>query len=99
MDDRLDSVVGEIPLQLVAMFGPDAEDVEYVRVPVSHLRQDYLRVLDVLDVVLSDLPAPQVVLVNISELHVEHRSLYLVQPAVAALILEHVFAGRAVVGK
>ena len=48
VDDGLDSILDEVFLQLVAMLGPDAEDVEHVRVPVSHLRQYYLRVLDVL---------------------------------------------------
>ena len=99
MDDGLDSILDEVFLQLVAMLGPDAEDVEHVRVPVSHLRQYYLRVLDVLDVVLRDLSAPQVVLIQILEFYVEHGCLYLVQPAVAALVFEHVFAGRAVVGE
>ena len=99
VDDGLDSILGEVFLQFVAMLSPDAEDVEHVRVPVSHLRQYYLGILDVLDVVLSDLPAFQVVLVKISELHIEHRSLYLVQPAVAALVFENVLSGRAVVGE
>lgn len=99
VDYRLDSVVVKVLLQFIAVSCPDAEDVEHVRVPVRHLRQDDVRVLDILDVVLRDLPAPEVVLVQMLQLHVQHRRLYLVKPAVAPPVLEHVLAGRAVVGK
>ena len=64
VDDGLDSILGEVFLHFVAMFGPDAEDVEHVCIPVRHLRQYYVGVLDVLDIVLRNLSAPQVVLVK-----------------------------------
>ena len=99
MDYGLDSVLRQIFLQFIAMPAADGEDMKHMRVPVFHLGEDDFRILDVLDIISGHLPALEIVLVEMLQLHVQNCCLNLVKPAVAAFIFEHVFAGGAIVRK
>lgn len=99
MDKGLDATGSKVLLQLVTAVREYREEVVNVVLVAQACGQRDVRIMDVVIIIMCNLLAHVVALVEMAELHVEHGSLNAVQPAVPAHILEDILPCGAIVGK
>ena len=91
VDEGLNTIFGQIPLQLVPISATDREDMEYVCVGVRYVRQYDFRIIDMRQVIICDGPTVRVVCVQMVEFRVEYGGFDFIEPTVAAGVPENIF--------
>ena len=91
VNDGLNSIFGQIPLQLVPISATDREDMEYVCVGVRYVRQYDFRIIDMRQVIICDGPTVRVVCVQMVEFRVEYGGFDFIESTVAAGVPENIF--------
>jgi hypothetical protein len=56
-------------LQLIALFASDDEDVKHVAIPIGYVRQNYIRVFNVFDVIPGNFSSALIVGIETGQLN------------------------------
>ena len=99
MDLRLYPLLQQVFLQSVPLLTEDRENVIDVLVMWQPYRQGHCQMADSLIIEVCDVLTSLVIVIKMTQLDIEHGSLYLVQTAVATRIPEHVLALAAIIGQ
>ncbi len=98
MDQRLHSIVGQIFLKFIALRGAYGEHMEDMAVAFSNCGQSYMWMPDSVNIHPRHFLTPLVVAVEMLQFRSEHGSLQLIEPGVAAFIVEYIFLCASIVG-